>query len=83
MKTLLTIAALLLTLTASAQTATKDANGNYHAAHRADTTSNKPTGKTFTDNKGKVYPVYESSRGKLYYIRISKTGNQYKAYINI
>lgn len=80
MKTILTIAALLLTMTAAqAQQVTKDAQGNYHAAKRD--TANKATGHTFTDSKGQTYPVYESINGKLYYMRTSKSGNVYKVYI--
>ena len=61
--------------------ATKDAQGNYVQAKRADTASNKPTGHTFTDKDGKSYPVFISARGKLYYMRTSKYGNVYKAYL--
>jgi uncharacterized protein YxeA len=83
-KTLITIASLFVVLAAGAQTkAVKDATGNYIASHKADTASNKPTGKTFTDSKGKVYPVYESVNHKLYYMRTSKSGNVYKAYIKV
>jgi hypothetical protein len=81
MKKLFTIISLFVVMTAQAQTITKDAAGNYHAVSRRDTTANKPTGKTFTDTKGKVYPVFISSRGKLYYNRVSRNGNTYKAYI--
>lgn len=82
MKKLITLAALLICLTAHAQHAVKDAQGNYHAVTRQrDTTANKATGATFTDSKGKVYPVFISSRGKLFYNRVSRNGNTYKAYI--
>ena len=60
-----------------------DANGNYQAVtHKKAITENQETGKTFTDTKGNVYPVFKSSAGKLYYIRTSKTsGNDYKVYL--
>lgn len=77
MKSLLTTLAILICLTASAQTV-KDSSGNYHA-QRSETA--KPTGKTFTDSKGVVYPLLISARGKLFYLRTSKTGNIYKVYI--
>lgn len=83
MKKLLTIAALFLTATVHGQTATKDAQGNYHAAIRTDTASNKPTGKTFTDKDGKVYPLFLSAHGRLFYMRTSRNGNVYKAYIKV
>ena len=83
MKKFITIASMLFVLTSahSQQHVTKDAKGNYTAAGRDTSGANKPTGHTFTDSKGKIYPVYISARGKLYYIRISKTGNTYKSYI--
>lgn len=84
MRKLLLLPALLIVLSAHAQTkAVKDASGNYVTSHKADTTGNKPTGHTFTDSKGKTYPVYESVNGKLYYYRTSRNGNVYKAYIKV
>ena len=60
-----------------------DANGNYQAVtHKTTASEQSNTGKTFTDTKGNVYPVFKSSAGKLYYIRTSKnTGNDYKVYL--
>lgn len=83
MKKLILIPALFIVFCAGAQTkVVKDANGNYVAlSHKADSTRNKATGKTFTDSKGKTYPVYESVNGKLFYYRTSRNGNVYKAYI--
>ena len=71
--------------TASAQTYTKDAQGNYTQV-KSDTTkgktSAKPTGKTFTDLKGVRYPIFISKNGKLFYIRVAKTsGKPYNVYI--
>ena len=62
-----------------------DANGNYQAVtHKKVASEQSNTGKTFTDTKGKVYPVFKSSAGKLYYIRTSKTsGNDYKVYLTL
>lgn len=78
MKTII-LAALLLTLAASAhaQKVTKDSAGNYHQVMA----ENKATGHTFTDKTGKVYPLYVSDRGKLYYMRTAKSGNVYRCYI--
>jgi len=76
---------LLMGCSAVAQTKViQDAKGNYQAVSR-DTAKpvNKPTGKTYTDKDGQVYPVYISTRGKLYYLRTSQSGRVYKSYINI
>ena len=62
-----------------------DANGNYQAVtHKKVASEQSNTGKTFTDTKGNVFPVFKSSAGKLYYIRTSKnTGNDYKVYLTL
>lgn len=65
---------------ASAQNAKQDASGNYIAISD---TGSKPTGKVFTDSKGIKYPVLVSANGKLYYMRTSKAGKVYKAYIKL
>jgi hypothetical protein len=58
---------------------TKD--GNFKAVTKA---KQQPvlTGQTYTDTKGKTYPVYKSSNNKLFIVRTSKkTGNRYKYYL--
>lgn len=60
-----------------AQTIVKDAQGNYTAVKRDTTAKNKPTGATFTDTDGKVYPVMVGPRGGLYYVK----ANGKKAYL--
>lgn len=78
MKKFIFIAILFLCTTTHSQIV-KDANGNYHQLKgTADTTA---TGKTFTDAKGSLYPVYKSSTGKLFVLRTSKAGNVYKQYL--
>lgn len=81
--TTLITAFILLSLTGMAQTkVSKDADGNYHVTIRKpDTSDNKATGKTFTDIKGNVYPLYISQRGKLFVLKTSKAGRVYKSYI--
>lgn len=78
---------LITTITSchSQTTVKKDANGNYTAirSSRSDSTVAKPTGKTYTDTKGNVYPVYISINNKLYIIRTSRTGNKYKQYLKL
>lgn len=82
MKKFLIIASLFIVSQGHAQQVKKDSNGNYISA-RIDTGANRPTGKTYTDGKGKVYPLLISSRGKLYYLRTAKSGNIYKAYLKV
>lgn len=82
MKKLITIASLLLCLTAHAQTKVKkDANGNYVAVSRQDSSANKATGSFFVDKEGNKNPVYISIHGKLFYYRVTKNGNTYKCYL--
>ena len=68
----------------NAQTVQKTKDGNYIAvvASKIDDKA-KDTGKTFTDTKGNIYPVFISGKGKLYVIRISKAGNSYKQYLKV
>jgi len=85
MKKLLFAALLIFAaVTSQAQNAKQDANGNYIAVKATEQKSSaKPTGKTFTDGKGNIFPVYESKNGKLFYVKVSKTGNEYKCYLKI
>lgn len=85
-KLMILISALFIGLSfaSNAQKVERDANGNYVAVKATKTAQDdKPTGKTYTDSKGNVYPVYESKNGKLYVIRTSKTGTQYKQYLKL
>lgn len=78
------IAYLLFCLAGKAQNVTKDSNGNYIAVKsivKRDSATN--TGKTFTDTKGNVYPVLISAKGRLFYVRTSKAGNDYKVYLKL
>lgn len=70
---------------ANAQTSVKlDQSGNYVAVSAGkDSVSYKPTGKTFTTSKGETFPVYISKNGKLFIIRTSKSGNQYRTYLKL
>jgi len=87
MKKIIT-ALLLLCLTTGikAQNATRTKEGNFIAITTTPKAKDagKNTGKTFTDNTGKKYPVFESAKGKLYYIRTSKTtATEYKVYLKL
>ena len=84
MKKLLVLLMLSFTLFSYSQNATIDKEGNFVAVSK--TTAKQDTidtGKTFTDSKGKVYPVFKTKRGKLYYPRVSKNGNYYRAYLKL
>lgn len=83
-KSILTLIVILSTFfCANAQTkVTVDANGNYVAAKRDYAREEaKETGKTFTDSKGNVLPVLESAGGKLFVVKTSKAGNEYRMYL--
>lgn len=83
-KIFLALAIFAAISTTTAQKVTTDSKGNYIAVKATqDTSKAKNTGKTFTDSKGIIYPVYISVNGKLFYYRVSKTGNTYKAYIKL
>ncbi len=84
MKKLLVLLMLSFTLFSYSQNAKVDKEGNFVAVSK--TTAKQDTidtGKTFTDSKGKVYPVFKTKQGKLYYPRVSKNGNYYRAYLKL
>lgn len=83
-KQIATALVVLISIGANGQVnVTRDSVGNFHAMTKARKPSvNKKTEYTYTDAKGKEYPVYEGASGKYYIIRVSsKTGNEYKQYI--
>lgn len=75
---------LILTISLFAQTKVKkDENDNYVPVKTEKSAKVKAietkTGKTYTDSKGNVYPVYYTSSGKkVIYIISGKTGMEYK-----
>ena len=73
-------AAFVLSLAGYAQNSKVDASGNYVSIAKVREPA-KNSGKTFTDSKGNVYPVFESAKGKLFYTRVSKAGNEYNVYL--
>jgi hypothetical protein len=72
---------------ANAQTFVKlDSKGNYTAIAKTSVKGQSKaiaTGKTYTDAKGKIYPVMKSDKGKLFIIRTSAKGSTYKQYLKI
>jgi len=83
MKKIICIVGMLLAACVSySQNVKVDANGNYTAIKNVSAPSGgKPTGKTYTDTKGIVYPVMISKNGKLFIVRTSKSGNKYNQYL--
>jgi len=72
---------MLLTIGAQGQHIIKDANGNYTSVKKQKV---EPTsiGKTYTDSKGVVYPIYKGAKGGMFIIRTSaKTNKTYKQYL--
>lgn len=84
-KAMFLFAMMFAALTSHAQTNVKqDSKGNFYAIKSSTSTAAKdaPTGKTYKDTKGQIFPVYKSVKGKLYVIKSSaKTGNTYRFYL--
>jgi uncharacterized protein YxeA len=84
-KTLTILTLLFLGITSHAQTKVKqDDKGNFiQVSNVREKTPDKLTGQTYTDAKGQEYKVYKSVNDKLYIIRLSKSGNEYKQYLKV
>lgn len=71
----------------NAQSIKQDKQGNFYQIKdiiNKKLTISKPTGKTYTDTKGNVFPIFVSENGKYYIKRVSKnTGKEYKQYLKI
>lgn len=79
-KFIITIFAVLLGITASTQVV-KEGN-TFTQTKTEKVTEAKKTQFTYQDSKGNKYPIYISSRGSLYVIKVSKkTGKEYKYYL--
>lgn len=78
------VLSILFCLGGIAQTNIKiDTKGNYIAVATKDTTAIN-TGKTYTDLKGIVSPVFANKKGKLFVVKTSKkTGKIYKQYLKL
>lgn len=78
MKHLLFIIAMILGVSCYAETKLEGNTFTKVQVSKQDT----KTEYTWKDKKGNEYPIYLSSRGKAYIIRISKnTGKEYKQYL--
>jgi hypothetical protein len=84
-KTLIALTILFAGITSHAQTKVKvDDKGNFiQVSNVREKTPDKPTGQTYTDSKGQEYKVYKSINDKLYIVRVSKSGNEYKQYLKV
>jgi hypothetical protein len=87
MKKLFITVGLLLGVTAATNAQSKanvSLQGNVYKAlprQHSDTAKAKPTGRYYVDTKGQMWPVYSSNSGKLFALRTSKNGKQYKYYL--
>lgn len=84
-KTLIALTILFAGITSHAQTKVKvDDKGNLiQVSNVREKTPDKPTGQTYTDSKGQEFKVYKSINDKLYIVRTSKSGNEYRQYLKI
>lgn len=81
---IIAVIACIASYHACGQTIRKDAQGNYHAVKDSSKSVAIPTGKTYTDSKGVVYPVFKTSKGKLFVEKTSgKTGKKYRYYLKL
>lgn len=87
MKKVILSVALLLGVTAATFAQSK-ANVSLHSnvykalpKQRSDTATAKPTGRYYVDRKGQMWPVFQSNSGKLFALRTSAAGKQYRYYI--
>ena len=82
MKTLLIALILFISISGRSQEAIRLPSGDYSAIGRKDTLI--ITGKVFIDRNGVRWPVFLTSRGKLYIIKQSrKTGKKYRSYLKL
>lgn len=83
-KTLIALTILFAGITSHAQTKVKqDEKGNFIQVREKVTAKDKETGQTYTDSKGQEFKVYKSINDKLYIVRVSKAGNEYKQYLKV
>lgn len=80
MKYILIAILCAMTFSANCQTYKKDAQGNYYSPVKPK--QDTKTKYTYTNEKGIVYPIFVSVRGKYYYFKKAKSGNMYKCYLS-
>ena len=68
--------------TADAQTTYKQEGNVFSSVKTTKTVTSDKTPYTWKDSKGKEYPIYVSSTGSCYVIKVSsKTGKEYRQYL--
>lgn len=73
---------LCLSLSAEAQNVVRQGNNFTSVAHRnVSAQHDVKTNYTWTDTKGKVYPIFVGKSGACYVKRTSKAGKEYKHYL--
>ena len=71
-----------LWVTADAQTTYKQEGNTFSSVKTTKTVTPNKTPYTWKDSKGKEYPIYVSSTGSCYVIKVSsKTGKEYRQYL--
>ncbi len=81
---ILIVMAIALSLEVSAQSVSRDAEGNFLAKARVQAAHDSTTTYTYTDGKGKVEPVFVGKKGGYYLVRISKkSGKFYRKYLKL
>ena len=81
---LLTLLLLVLAMGLAANAQTYTRNGNTFISSKGERVKAEPVKTKFTwkDSKGKEYPVYISSNGSCFVIKVSaKTGKEYRNYL--
>ena len=58
-----------------------DSKGNFVSSKDSSRAKAVPTGRFYIDKAGALWPVYKTESGKLYALRTSKAGRQYKFYL--
>jgi hypothetical protein len=80
--TIFSVAFLMGVSAATTQAQNVRLEGNvYKAVRKADTATAKPTGRYYIDKAGSMWPVFRTQTGKLYALRTSKAGKEYKYYL--
>lgn len=79
---LLLLLALCCCIDAVSQNVERQGNTFVQKKSKKETGAFTKTSYVYTDTKGNSYPVYLSSTGKAYIVKVSKkTGKEYKQYI--
>jgi hypothetical protein len=84
MKMLMLTGALLACFSLQAQkkaNVTIDSKGNFVSVKKDTASKATPTGRYYIDRAGSMWPVFKTDTGRLYALRTSKAGKEYKYYL--